>query len=235
MTTRVNAPGALHPDDIHLWSVALPPSEVVEDDEAWSTLDEDERRAAGRFVFAPDRARYRAAHVALRRILARYLGLDPPAVRLVRGPRGKPALDPAVHGEGLEFSLSHGGTRALVAVTRGRAVGVDLEETDRFPWDATLAARCFPPAHCEWLQAQPPADRATAFVRLWTRCEAVVKANGTGLEALPFPAETVEAAGFTVVELEEDGGLVGAVAAPGAWRLRRFDFKWPPLGTDGPG
>jgi len=109
--------------------------------------------------------------LALREVLARYLDEDPAEIELREGPHGKPALaDPS---SPLRFNLSHSGDLALVAVTQGREVGVDIQKI------------------------KPHRD--IAFYKAWARREAVVKCVGTGLlAALPSDPVAVTAlnAGF---------------------------------------
>jgi 4'-phosphopantetheinyl transferase len=88
----------------------------------------------------------------------------------------------------VRFSLSHAGERALLAVTSGRHVGIDIEQER--PLDALeLARRFFSAKEITALQALAPAERASAFFRCWTRKEAFVKALGTGLR---FPLDSFE-------------------------------------------
>ena len=92
--------------------------------------------------------------------------------RLLKGPCGKPYLP-----GGPEFSLSHGGTLAVLAVS-DRAVGADCEDACRGASEALLRRVLTPE---EW---ECP-DAAGRFSRLWTRKEAVMKACGLGLGLSP--------------------------------------------------
>ena len=92
----------------------------------WPLLDEDERALALRFDQARHQRRFIASHALTRMVLGRSLGLAPGAIRFRTQPGGKPAV--ATPGADVEFTLSHSGERALVCVTRGRAVEVDIEQ-----------------------------------------------------------------------------------------------------------
>jgi phosphopantetheinyl transferase len=66
-----------------------------------------------------------ASPLALKQVLAVYLGRKPEQIRLQEGEHGKPRLaDPE---QRLRFNLSHSGGLALVAVSGELEVGVDLE------------------------------------------------------------------------------------------------------------
>lgn len=187
---------------------------------------------------APDhRAVAAAAHALLGRLLARYAGLDHPPV-LARTGRGKPYA-PAL--AGIDFNLSHARDHALIAIARGQPLGVDLERIDRKLDAHDLARRFFSKREADALDALPEAQRAIAFLRLWTCKEAVLKALGAGisfgldrvafdLDAAGDPAaiaevasEAGEAAGWRLSLLEPTEGFLGAIAWHGAPRqIRAF-------------
>ena len=87
-------------------------------------LSEEETARAKRFKFEEDRVRWTRARSSLRLILSRYAGEDPAQIGFTFGPHGKPSLLPF---SDVEFNLSHAGDWALVAVTRGVPVGIDIE------------------------------------------------------------------------------------------------------------
>jgi 4'-phosphopantetheinyl transferase len=177
-------------------------------------LSEDERERVGRFVRVEDASRWARAHGILRALLGRYLDADPRALRFVAGPHGKPALaDPQGGGE-LRFNLSHSAGVALCAVARGREVGVDVE-LPRRPLDAgALARRAFGEDEARRLEALDPAERDRELLRLWTRHEALLKCEGTGIaRALPLGAGRPAP---WVVELPApDPGAAAALALDG--------------------
>ncbi|MER6914833.1 4'-phosphopantetheinyl transferase superfamily protein [Streptomyces sp. NPDC000594] len=78
--------------------------------------------------------------------------------------------------EGLDFSLSHSGATALIAVAHRTRVGVDIEEIDPALDHRTMARRFLGPAEAELAAALPdPAGRRVFFTG-WTRREAFAKA-----------------------------------------------------------
>jgi 4'-phosphopantetheinyl transferase len=145
-TTWERPPAVLAGDAnaVHLWRVSFTPSPVVGRDDA-NVLDHAERRAAARFRFDEDRQRYTASHVALRRILARYLGAAASAVAFAKDPNGKPCLADDRAEPDVRFNLSHCRSLALIAVAWRREVGVDVEAITPDAADLRLAARRFAP------------------------------------------------------------------------------------------
>ena len=145
--------------------------------------------------------------LALREVLARYLDEDPARIELRRGERGKPA--PADPSSPLRFNLSHSGGLALVAVTLGREVGVDVERIRPRRDLARLADRALDPAAAAAVRAAPAGERAAVFHQAWARREAVAKCLGVGL-GTPLPPSPV-----AVTALRPALGYAAALAVTG--------------------
>jgi len=158
--------------DVDVWRVDLdfPPAGAV-------PVEEELERSA-RLRDGVDRAWFLASRAWLRAVLAGYLAVDAAAIRFDRAERGKPAV---VDGGDVCFSLSRSAGVGLIAVTRGRAVGVDIEQIRSGFDHQGMAKQFFAPAESASLQDQPESDREHAFFRLWVRKEAVLKASGAGL------------------------------------------------------
>lgn len=161
--------------------------------------------------------RWSASRWALRLVLSRYLGEGPEAIALRRGEHGKPELAEAP--ERLSFNLSHSGALALVAVTRGREIGVDLERIDSSRDLLALADRALDTAAAAAVRAAASADRPTAFYEAWVRHEALVKCFGGGLGS-PLPVEPA-----TVNGLDVDRGFAAALAVAGCEVLAHRCFS----------
>lgn len=195
------APGelSLGEAELHVWRIGL---DLFPAESFVAELAPEE--AARRFYRAGDRRRYIAAHGALRRILSRYCGIAPAALRFGRTPNGKPYLEPEMD---LCMNLSHSGELALVAVARRMEVGVDVEQIRPVPEALDIARRFLPPEEAGALEALPPEERPQRFFRYWTRLEARLKAAGRGLGNGPLPE------GWPAEELEPGEGYAAAVAA----------------------
>ncbi len=175
----------LSEDEVQVWNFTLdrPPAAV---ERAAAVLSTEERARADAFHFPRDRIRFVIAHATLRELLGGYLQTTPAAVRFVAGPRGKPRLSSDLGpGGDVRFNLSHSHTEALLAVTRGREVGVDLEYMRAEVDCAGIVAGHFSPAEQKAWSALPESIRRVAFFHGWTRKEAYVKALGEGLAHEP--------------------------------------------------
>ena len=180
--------GAWHPArhqplgarDVHVWRVRL---EAARASELWALLSREEQERASRFRFAENRHSYVVAHGMLRTILARYTGAPAHALTFSAAEYGKPALQPAPALEMLDFNLSHSGDYALLAVSRGGAVGVDIERWNAEIEHLALAEHFFSPAERDALRSLAEAKDATVagFFAAWSRKEAYLKARGDGI------------------------------------------------------
>lgn len=172
-------PPPLAPGEVQIWKVDIRPAAAVIPP-LMARLAPDEHERARRFVFDRHRYRYIRARAALRALLGRHLGVPPEAVALRTAPGGKPFLAEA--GAPLHFNLSHSGDLALIALTTGGEIGVDLEAVRPRADDwVALARRYFAPEEVEALETYTPSERVQAFFRGWTRKEAIVKLLGDGL------------------------------------------------------
>jgi 4'-phosphopantetheinyl transferase len=179
--------------EIFVWTIPVggplaPGSSAAQDD---LCLSPDERARAVRFRFDRDRRRFVACRVALRTILGRRLDVPASEVRFEYGAHGKPAL--ARGADGLEFNVSHREDVAVIALTEGRRIGVDVEHLRKVEDAETLAARFFSSSEQESLRSVADSDRDEAFLACWTRKEAFVKALGEGL-SLPLDSFSVSLA-----------------------------------------
>lgn len=120
----------------------------------------------------------KTAHAALARLLCAYAGLTRAPV-IERAAHGKPF---APELPDLDFNLSHAGAHALLAFAREQALGIDLEHDERRVSLPEVARRFFAPAEAKALERLPVEQRQSAFLELWTRKEAVLKALGAGLQ-----------------------------------------------------
>jgi 4'-phosphopantetheinyl transferase len=173
-------PAGLADGEIHVWRFRL---DWSEDHLARfeSFLSDDERRRAERFRVGDLRRRFVAGRLALKAVLGSYLGCLWDKVEFSYGTHGKPRLAEAFATGGLEFNLAHSHELALVALTKGRAVGVDVEAIRPMRDAERIIRRFFSPREQAEFLALPEAERLAAFFRGWTRKEAFLKATGTGL------------------------------------------------------
>ncbi len=216
--------------ELHVWraSLDLKPAHVQA---LLKTLSTDEISKAERFYFEKDRRYFIASRGLLRTILGRYLKTDPSCLRFEYKLHGKPALVGEGSGNTYSFNLSHSHGLLLLAITRGREIGIDLEFIRAESAEQEIAERFFAPNEVAKLCSLPADQKQEAFFKCWTRKEAYVKAKGEGLmvpldqfevslspgepAALLNTASYIEASDWSLEELDPGPGYVAALAVQG--------------------
>ena len=183
----------------------------------YTLLSPAERVRAARFAFDRDRRSFVMSHGILRRVLATVCRANPARLRFRQGLRGKPYLVDAP--PGLQFNLSHTEGFCVVGITRGAAIGVDVERVRATDDMAQLVRNCFSPAEQREFEALGPADRCRGFFKGWTRKEAFIKALGDGL-SYPLENFDVSLAPDQPARLLAVGGCATAAAA---WSMDAFE------------
>jgi len=187
--------------------LAASPEELRELQEC---LAASELERARRFFFERHRRRYVVARARLRQVLGERLGLRPGAVQLAYGANGKPRLAD----ERLRFSVSHCGDVALFALSKACELGVDIEAVRPIAAADSIAANFF--SRREQRAYAAARDKARAFLRSWTRKEALAKGIGGGLALPPETLDPAAAPGWRVHSFFPLPGFIAAVACHSA-------------------
>jgi 4'-phosphopantetheinyl transferase len=181
---EIESPLPLPEDEVQLWRVDL--EAIGADESRWQrVLSSDERARASHFHFSRDRQRFVASRALLRTILAGYLSTDPNGLSFSYSQKEKPSLGRAHADSGVTFNVSHSAGIALLAFTRRREIGVDVEQVRRDSDLNAIARRFFSAHEQSELAALSAEEKVEAFFRCWTRKEAYIKATGDGL-SLPL-------------------------------------------------
>ena len=169
--------------DIDIWLAFY--DEIV-DEQLFAQLRElltsAERAQELRFYFADDRKRYLITRAMARTVLSRYEAVAPEDWVFGVNDYGRPTI--ANFGDGgcdLCFNISH--TRGLIAlaVGRGRALGIDVENILLRKAPLEIVDRFFAPEETAALASIPLAQQQDRFFEYWTFKESYIKARGMGL------------------------------------------------------
>lgn len=228
--------------EVHVWRVPLD-AMTMSDDRASGVLSESERERASRFRLEVDRHRFIASHAALRHVLATYLDALPESIVFGEGAYGKPLVHAPPNSPELSFSLSHSGRLALVAVSRKRELGVDLERIRPVPDLADVLVRYFSTAERQEVERATGGNRLRAFLAIWVLKEAYLKACGDGFERrldafdvtmggqerprlLEVRDRPGDEARWVLQRLDPGADFVAALAVEGpGWQSRQW--RWP--------
>ncbi len=207
-------------NQVAVWRVPLD-SERTSIRDLEMLLSSDELERATRFYFEKDRTRFTVTRGSLRRILGTYLDYDPVAIGFSYNEFGKPQLA-MPFGTELRFNLSHTDGLAIIGVSGGRELGVDVERVRHDAGFLEVAESFFSPTEFSNLLALSPEVRPRAFLRCWVSKEAYLKARGTGLS---IPLDSFD------VSMDPDAPAALLKSIPPAdvlnWRLETVS-----LGTD---
>jgi 4'-phosphopantetheinyl transferase len=226
----------LREGEVHVWLVQANGERTCPED-LEALLSSVEQDRASRFKFDADRRRYVNVHWALRSILSAYLNSPAQELQFESGLYGKPKLA-SIHAEKqFEFNLSHSHQVALIALTQGREIGVDIEyvKTD-FPIHE-VAENFFTPKEAAALKTLPEHLQRQAFFKCWTSKEALLKAKGTGLSGELDEVEILSGGqhvrinanvpGWSLVELIACDGYEAALVSEGEPAQIHL-YRWEP-------
>src|SRR3954471_21264933 len=166
--------GDLEPATPQAVSIQLCATRLTSNDapaDAIGLLSAAERERAGRLVAPAHRAAFIAGRAFLRRVLASHARTGPGEIVFETGASGKPRLAPGQAAPAIEFSFSRTRGLALVGVTTGAPIGVDVEQVRAFDDFMDVARRFFAPGEHRALSRLSEAERLRAFFECWTRKE----------------------------------------------------------------
>src|SRR5271163_104467 len=243
-TTEWSSPLAvpeLARSEIHVWCASLATDEATLRT-LESTLADQERERARRFIFERDRDRYIAARGILRGLLGKYLRCAPQSIEFAYGRHGKPALAGAASRPSICFNLSHSHGLAVVAIGQEREVGIDVELIRAEFASEAIAKRYFSAKEIDELSRLPAELRTEGFFLCWTRKEAYIKAKGDGLQiplasfdvsltpGKPATLSSVDTSYWSIESfipsVDSNSKYAAAVVAEGKdWTARYFEWK----------
>ncbi len=164
--------------EVHLWHFDLDASCACHANLSWAVTAAELERAS---QFATPLLRHRAllTRATLRCLIAAYLQYLPKDIEFSTEANGKPVLASG-HRSALQFNLSHTDSHLLIAVSDKRRVGVDIERRRLLPEWRDLARGFLAHEEIDGLLLLGEGG-GLAFIDLWTRKEACIKATGEGL------------------------------------------------------
>lgn len=160
------------------------PSRIIERSECFRFIEDANRHLLGNILLAN----------GLNKLLNAQLTLHD----LQYNEFGKPFLPAKI-----SFNISHAGNYVLCAISKDHQVGIDVEEIRNIEMEHFL--NCF--TANEWLFIERSNDPVEAFYYFWTRKEAVIKADGRGLN-IPL----------TEIDVINNDVVIGA----STWHLNRL-------------
>lgn len=209
---KADAASATSRHDIDIWLTYY--NETIDDRQLpglRSLLSDEEAARERHFYFADDRKRYLVTRAMVRMLLSRYAPIAPERWVFSKNAYGRPVIADAIAAtetgaRDLFFNLSH--TRGLIAlaVTRGRELGVDVENIAARTVSLDIAKHFFSATEVAELSRVAPDRQQDRFFEYWTFKESYIKARGMGL-SLPLNGFSFEFPQRDAVRIRIDPAL----------------------------
>jgi 4'-phosphopantetheinyl transferase len=189
-------------------------------------LTAGERERAARGVPAVRRRRV-LVRAGLRQVLGELLQLRPEAVPIEQVD-GRPVVGGPPRRRRFQVSCSASGSVALIGVTAGIPIGVDVEQIGDEDVPTAVGEGWLSARERALIERLPLAEQPRALTRAWVHKEAVVKGRGVGLRAdlartVTPVADRGRVGGWTVEPISVGAGHVACLALrPGSLRMRPF-------------
>lgn len=136
---------------------------------------------SNRFVREEDRGRSIMTQYFLRKFLSYYLQVDFDKVAISYSKSGKPYLNEKINSN-LKFNYSHSGDYIIYAFTTDKEIGVDIEEIKDISEIDELSRTHFSDEELSiYFELENPDEKKQLFYKIWTRKEALLKAEGSGI------------------------------------------------------
>jgi 4'-phosphopantetheinyl transferase len=214
---EMNSTLPLSLSEIHLWLTFY---DEINEEALLSAyrglLDEAEKEQEPRFYFARDRRRYLVTRALVRTVLSRYVPIQPREWIFSANAYGRPDIvNTQARDTCLSFNISHTHSLIVLGVTKGRALGVDVENFSARAAAIEIADHYFAPQEVAALAAMPQRQKQYRFFEYWTFKESYIKARGIGL-SLPLDKFSFHYPHEQAVEIAIDPELADD---PGRWQF----------------
>jgi len=213
--------------EIHLWQLEQGDFELSSlQSECLAWLTESELKRFRRFQFDRHRKQLLLGRVLMRVALSSYdRSMAPASWNFTYNDYGKPAISEEQNSASLYFNLSHSAEKVVLAVSRFKDIGVDVECARKPRRIAAIAQRYFSDKEASQLLILPEDRQQSRFYDLWTLKEAYIKACGMGL-AIPLQHFSYGFVGDDRLTVEFDARRNDMEGAWQFWQLSAgSDFK----------
>ena len=212
----------LAPDVVDVWMAPLDVGEKKMDD-FLHRLSPSEQKRVGALLEERAVRQYVVSRAMQRQLLADYVGGSPREISFGIVAMGKPTLSKP-NDIDLRFNTTHSGNLVIIAVTKGRDVGVDTEKVRPVPRALQVAKRFYSDAEYRMLVRLPEDELDRAFLSIWVKREGTAKARGDsvwrGLASWKNGELEGLAREWTVAPIDLGPEFVGVVVARGHdWRI----------------
>ncbi len=163
-------------DVVDVWTAPLNVDEHRMED-LLQRLSPSEQKRVGALLEEKAVRQYIVSRAMQRQLLSSYVGGSPSDIQFGIVAMGKPTLS-RPNDIGLQFNTTHSGRLVVIAVTKDRDVGVDVEQVRPIPRALKVAKRCYSPTEFSALENLDGDELDRAFLATWVSREGTAKARG---------------------------------------------------------
>lgn len=164
--------------ELHIWRYTLDEAEY-QAEKVLPLLSKEEQERCAEYLNEAKKIRYTCNHRFVRQVLAKYLHVEPSHIIFSKASMGKPFIE----GVDLYFSYSYRTTFCLLAISKQREVGIDIEKIKVLQDPPTFASFSFSEEERKIIFDSPEDSFQNTLFTFWTFKEAIIKALGVGLNA----------------------------------------------------
>jgi 4'-phosphopantetheinyl transferase len=160
--------------EMQVWSASL---DTEDSSRFYYLLSEDEKKRAARLKSRSAASGQIIGRGILRLLLGKYIGVNPRDLVFSKNPFGKPFLSNPMD-SAIRFNLTHSGSLLLIAIGKGKQIGIDVEKIEENIDFSGISSLVF--SSDEQRSLSRSNNPILDFYALWTAKEAILKASGQG-------------------------------------------------------
>jgi 4'-phosphopantetheinyl transferase len=176
-TSQLNFP-ELSINKVHIFYADTSALDNIDRELTDNWLDQSEQNKVEKLHFLRDKTLYQLSHYMLRWVLSQYLNMQPQQIEFDTNQYGKPSVKGC---NKLFFNLSHTNGVSVIALSKNKTIGIDVEKINPKIEVNSIADNFFHPNEVKQLNQLSQNERPSAFYKIWTLKEAYIKAKGMGL------------------------------------------------------
>lgn len=199
-------------NEIHIWRFKIDVYEKISDS-YFDYLTEEELNRVEKLRKINDKKQFIIAHTFIRILLSNYLKIPLQQISLNRDTHGKIMLEGG--GRNISFNLSHSDDWVVLAFSKYKDLGVDIERIHDIQDFLQIAEHFFRKEECEYISKTDAESPLCKFYKVWTIKEAFVKATGEGLSR---SLKTFSVGRDSIIRIQADQNALGV------WRYFTLDI-----------
>jgi 4'-phosphopantetheinyl transferase len=174
-------------NEIHVWEYNIVPDTYLAE-KLLNSLSVQEKSKIKNIKISEVKHRSIISKFITKSIISKYLGKYIDEVVFDYNKFGKPSLSADINSINLKFNISHSGDIGILAISREKLIGIDVEQLNYLDDIEDIINNYFSDYEISLLNDSKNSNRIELFYKIWTGKEAFIKAIGQGLT---FPLKNI--------------------------------------------